>query len=156
MTLLEQKVDAMAKALLANDTTDRNYALSQLQALMQQTPRPYEGAGEAVREALVELGVPGNVCGHRYLVTAIGILVQDPGKIRPVWDLYQLVAEEYNTTPSRVERGIRYATEVGCERAGMDAVNAYFGSTISPLSGKATNVGYLSRVAEVVRRRMEG
>lgn len=38
MTLLEKKVDAIARSLLANDMTDRNHALIELKALMQQAP----------------------------------------------------------------------------------------------------------------------
>ena len=155
MTLLGRKVDAIARSLLANDTTERNYALSELRVLMQHKPKKYEDAEEAVQDALLELGVPDKLSGYLRLVTALSMVVRDPDKLCGLQKgLYVEVAKIHATTASRVERAMRHAIEVSWGRMDMDVMRVYFGSTVSPLKGKPTNGEFLARVANVVRKRM--
>mgnify|MGYP003472251169 FL=1 len=157
MTLLEKKVDAIARSLLANDMTDRNHALIELKALMQQAPKRYENVDEAVRVALLELGVPDKLSGYPRLVRAISIVALDPKQIKPLQKgLYTAVATDFGTMPDRVERTMRHAIEVGYDRADIDVLQTYFGGTVSPLKGKPSTGEFIARVANVVRTRMKG
>lgn len=156
MALLEKKVNAIARSLLANDTTDRNYALSELRALMQERPKKYENVEDAARAALLELGVPDKLTGYPQLVSVISIVVKDPGRLNPLQKgLYTEVAENHGTAASRVERNMRHAIETGWDRIEIEAMRAYFGSTVSPLKGQPTTGEFIARVANVVRKRME-
>ena len=67
--------------------------------------------------------------------------------------LYPQIAAKFDTTASRVERGIRHLIEVTW-RADMDILCGYFGNTVSPDRGKPTNGEFIARIANVVRQRM--
>ena len=68
--------------------------------------------------------------------------------------LYPQIAAKFDTTASRVERGIRYLIEVTWTRADMDILCGYFGNTVSPDRGKPTNGEFIAQIANVVRQRM--
>lgn len=68
--------------------------------------------------------------------------------------LYPQIAAKFDTTASRVERGIRHLIEVTWTRADMDILCGYFGNTVSPDRGKPTNGEFIARIANVVRQRM--
>ena len=68
--------------------------------------------------------------------------------------LYPQIAAKFDTTASRVERGIRHLIEVTWTRADMDILCGYFGNTVSPDRGKPTNGEFITRIANVVRQRM--
>lgn len=68
--------------------------------------------------------------------------------------LYSQIAAKFDTTASRVERGIRHLIEVTWTRADMDILCGYFGNTVSPDRGKPTNGEFIARIANVVRQQM--
>ena len=68
--------------------------------------------------------------------------------------LYPQIAAKFDTTASRVERGIRHLIEVTWTRADMDILCGYFGNTVSPDRGKPTNGEFIARIANVVCQRM--
>lgn len=157
MTLLEQKVDAIARSMLANDFTDRNAAMAELAVLMKKPKETVQGADSIIRNLLVELGVPEHILGSRYLVKAICEVVEDENKIDAVTSyLYPTVAKVYGTTGSRVERAIRHAVELAWDRGDMDVLLQYFGFTVSNIKGKPTNSEFIARCASIVRERIEG
>lgn len=63
-------------------------------------------------------------------------------------ELYPAVAEVYSTTPSRVERAIRHAIEVGFSRGDLDLIENYFGNITDSSKGKATNGEFIATVAD--------
>lgn len=60
--------------------------------------------------------------------------------------LYVDIANSYNTTPSRVERNIRKAIEIGCNRGDIDFINKIFGWSIDYEKGVPTNSQFLCHV----------
>ena len=66
-----------------------------------------------------------------------------------------MVAEKYDTTPSRVERAIRHAIELAWDRGNTDMISHYFGYTINLEKGKPTNGEFIARMANVLRQRLE-
>lgn len=157
MTLLEQKVDAIGRVILANDSVHRNAAIAELDALMKKPKCTTEGAETVARNLLVEIGVPEHILGSKYLISAICAVVEDANVLRSVTGvLYPTVAQKFGTTGSRVERGIRHAIEVSWDRGDMDVLYKYFGNTVSGYKGKPTNSEFISRVANVVRERIGG
>ena len=157
MTLLGRKVNAIASALLEEDLDGRENALHQLRELMVKKTQMDMDVEDAVRAALLDLGVPDKLTGHSKLITAVTMVVKEPELLNAlVKGLYTEVALAHDTTPSRVERGIRHAIEVSWERVDMRTMQTYFGNTVSPLKDKPTNGEFIARVATVVRKRMEG
>ena len=106
---------------------------------------------EVITLIIKELGIPANVKGYYYIRYAIELMIKDislAGKITKV--LYPKIAEEFNTTPVRVERAIRHAIETGWNRANLDIVNRLFGFTVSSDKGKPTNSEFISTVADYI------
>lgn len=153
MTLLERKVDAIARCLLTNDTGEHNAcAMAELESLLEQPATSPQSIDAIIRNLLVELGVPEHIKGSKYLVKAIGAVVENDDLINAVTGkLYLLVAEAVQTTPSRAERAIRHAVEVAWDRGDLDVLHQYFGNTVSPSKGKPTNSEFIARCASVVR-----
>lgn len=112
-------------------------------------------AETVIRKLLVELGVPGNIRGHRYLVEALKIAYHEPDIIHEMTKrFYPRVAEKCNTTGNRAERCIRHAIEVAWERMDLDTMEHHFGCTVNPDKGKPTNSEFLARCSSIVRERM--
>ncbi len=157
MTLLEQKVDAIARGLLANDVADRRVALAELEALMQKPYNPADGVESVAQQLLIELGIPEHLLGSRYLVKAICDVIEDNSKIKAITGrLYPGVADAYNTTWQRTERAIRHSIEVAWLRGDFEVMQRYFGNTIAKEKGKTTNSEFIARCANIVRERMGG
>lgn len=157
MTILEKKVDAIARSLLANDTTDRNAALADLNVLMKKPQNCADGAEKIARDLLLEIGVPEHILGSKYLIKAIELVVQDKNLIKSVTKiLYPAVAQCFATTGSRAERAIRHGIELAWDRGDLDVLQKHFGYTISITKGKPTNSEFIARTASIVRERIEG
>lgn len=157
MTLLEQKVDAIARSMLANDFTDRNAAMAELAVLMKKPKETAQGVDSIIRKLLVELGVPEHIKGSRYLIKAIELAVQDKSLIDSMTKgLYPAVAHCFDATGPRVERAMRHAIELSWDRGDMDTLQRYFGFTVSNIKGKPTNSEFISRCMNIVRERIEG
>lgn len=157
MTLLEKKVDAIARSMLANDFTDRNAAMAELAELMKKPGNCAEGAEKVARNLLFELGMPEHVLGHRYLVKALCMVIEDENQIKAVTkSLYPTVAKAYGTTGSRVERAIRHGIELIWDRGDCELLQQHFGYTISDIKGRPTNSEFIARAGNIVRERIEG
>lgn len=155
MTILEKKVDAIARSLLAKDTTDRNAALADLAVLMKKPQNCADGADAIARNLLIEIGVPEHILGSRYLIKAICEVVEDESKIKAITKcLYSAVAETFNTTWRRTERAIRHGIECAWDRGDMDVLQRYFGFTVSATRGRPTNGEFIARCANIVRAQL--
>lgn len=158
MSLIERKLDAIMRCLAADDQADRERARREIRYLMKSdSVAPADrGLEYDVRRVLLDVGVPENIKGHRYLVKAICIAVHRPDVIGWITkDIYPTVAKELDTTPGRVERTIRHAIDVAWDHGDLDTLQRYFGNTINPAKGKPTNSQFISRMANVVRQYAE-
>ena len=105
-----------------------------------------------VTQIIHQIGVPAHIKGYQYLRTAILLTVKDSDIINSVTKvLYPSVAKKYSTTTSRVERAIRHAIEVACDRGDVDTLNSYFGYTIQNNRGKPTNSEFIAMIADNLR-----
>ena len=85
-----------------------------------------------ITEVLHHLGVPANIKGYIYLREAIQLIIKDVELLGSITKkVYPDVAKKFHTTPSRVERAIRHAIEVTWDRGNIEALNNYFGNTVS-------------------------
>ena len=160
MTVLEQKVEALAELAMAKNKFETLLAMEKLKKLMDE-PQEAEDTGEQdaediTRKILAELGCPDGLIGHRYAVYGIGLGVEDP----TIMDnlnvmLYPAISERFDTTGTRVERAIRHMIDVAWCRADPDAVDRYFGNTVDPEKGKPTNKAFLVRITYIVRKKMK-
>ena len=101
---------------------------------------------------LHEVGVPAHIKGYIYLREAIKLVIDDVELLGGITKtLYPMIAEKYNTTPSRVERAIRHAIEVAWNRGKVETIDKIFGYTIDQNKGKPTNSEFIAMVADKMR-----
>ena len=67
--------------------------------------------------------------------------------------LYPDVAAYFHTTPSRVERAIRHAIEVGWSRGNIEVLEKYFGYSTNPNRGKPTNSAFIATISDYLQLR---
>lgn len=118
---------------------------------------------EKVTELLLNIGMPMNLNGFYYVRRAIIIVINKNNKSikSPIIKvsmskcLYPELATEFETTPSRIERGIRHAIEVSWDRGDVEYLNNLFGSTISMFKGKTTNSEFIFLAADILRLKLK-
>jgi len=106
----------------------------------------------AVTNIIHEMGVPAHIKGYHYLRDAILMVINEINLLGAVTkELYPLIAQKYNTTPSRVERAIRHAIELAWDRGNVEMMTKFFGYTINLERGKPTNSEFIAMVADKLR-----
>lgn len=102
-----------------------------------------------VAEYLMSLGMPTNVKGFKYYISAITAYMENTGdELMMTIDIYPAVAEKFNTTSSRVERAMRHAVELTWEKGNEKALNRLFGKFPR---NRPTNWEFISRISEDFR-----
>lgn len=105
-----------------------------------------------ITDIIHEIGIPAHIKGYIYLREAIMMVTREIDLLGSITKrLYPLVAEKYNTTPSRVERAIRHAIEVAWSRNNVDTIKKIFGYTINSEKGKPTNSEFVALIADRLR-----
>lgn len=105
-----------------------------------------------VTDIIHQIGVPAHIKGYHYLRFSIVEAVQEPTVLDAMTkQLYPRVAQEFLTTPSRVERAIRHAIEVAWGRGDIDTLHYYFGSTVLMSRGKPTNSEFIAMISDKIR-----
>lgn len=105
-----------------------------------------------VTNIIHSLGIPAHIKGYHYLRTAIIETANDRTLMECITKkLYPLVAEKYNTTPSRVERSIRHAIDTAWNKGDCPALSEFFGFTINTFRGKPTNSEFIAFIADKLR-----
>ena len=106
----------------------------------------------AVTNILHELGVPSHIKGYSYIREGILEIFFDPNMIGGITkELYPKIADEFNTTVSRVERAIRHAIEVSWNRGNWDLMQEIFGYSVDIDKAKPTNSEFIVTVADKLR-----
>jgi two-component system response regulator (stage 0 sporulation protein A) len=106
----------------------------------------------AVTNVLHELGVPSHIKGYSYIRESILEVFFNPSIIGGITkELYPKIAEEFNTTVSRVERAIRHAIEVSWNRGNWDLMQDIFGYSVDIEKAKPTNSEFIVTVADKLR-----
>lgn len=109
-----------------------------------------------ITQILHQIGVPAHIKGYHYLRSSIMMSIDNPDIINSVTkQLYPSVADNFETTPSRVERAIRHAIEVAWDRGDIDILNSYFGYTIHNSRGKPTNSEFIAMISDKLRLQLK-
>ncbi|MCM8900876.1 sporulation transcription factor Spo0A [Caldicoprobacter algeriensis] len=105
-----------------------------------------------VTNIIHEIGVPAHIKGYHYLREAILLVINNMDLLGGITkELYPMIAEKFNTTPSRVERAIRHAIEVAWNRGRVETINRIFGYTVHDEKGKPTNGEFIAMIADRLR-----
>ncbi len=106
----------------------------------------------AVTKVLHELGVPSHIKGYSYIRDSILEVYFNPSIVGGITkELYPKIAQEFNTTTSRVERAIRHAIEVSWNRGNWDLMQEIFGYSVDIDRAKPTNSEFIITVADKLR-----
>jgi two-component system response regulator (stage 0 sporulation protein A) len=154
---IDQKVNAIMRYIVAETREEKNLAISEIKKIMERPAEMEKSTNieEAIDSILTEIGMPCHFMGYNYVVYAIKIAIENPDILNNITSvLYPTIANKYETTASRVERGIRHAIEHTWDRADLDVTEKYFGNTISIKRGKPTNSEFIARMANIVKRRI--
>ncbi len=104
---------------------------------------------DTITEIIREIGIPANIKGYQYLREAILRVVENMEIINAVTkELYPEVAKKFYTTANSVERAIRHAIEVAWSRGNVEALQQYFGHTISNMKSRPTNSEFIALIAD--------
>ncbi|KQN96961.1 sporulation transcription factor Spo0A [Paenibacillus sp. Leaf72] len=96
-----------------------------------------------------EIGIPPHIKGYKYLRDGISMVYHNLEVINGITTiLYPRIAENYATTPSRVERAIRHAIELAWTRGNLDAISRIFGYPTNINRSKPTNSEFIALIAD--------
>lgn len=103
-----------------------------------------------VAEVIEKLGIPANVKGYHYCKNGIMMFIKNDmeylGKVTT--KLYPEIAKRYDTTPSRVERGIRTAIASAWKRGKHELIEEFFYKVDEK---PPTNAEFLAMIAEKIK-----
>ena len=159
MTVMEQKINALSAYVLAEDDESRENAKKALQGAMRlheegtNVPSDVE---VAIHEFLMEVGAQPHLIGYKYMVFAITQAIQDPNIMdNMIYGLYPLIAQKFDTTPTKAESGIRHLIEKTWDRGSYAALEKYYHDVLSVNQSKPSNSQFIAIAARVIRLRMK-
>lgn len=156
MRNLEWQVDTLMRLCSGQTPSEQAQARQALRLLVERSQMPAMDPEYLVRQILLELGTPDHLVGHPFVVEAVLMSVENRYYINNVtFGLYPQIAAKFDTTATRVERGIRHLIEVTWLRGDMDTLTRYFGNTIDPARGKPTNGEFIARLANAVNMQLK-
>lgn len=153
---IDSKINTLIAYVLAEDPERKENLRSALKAIDRATPgETSKDPDFVVHELLAEIGVPPGLVGYRYLHGAIVHVYRNPGEIDHItFGLYPQLAMQFDTTSSRVERGIRSAINSTFEHGDTTFLERNFRSQINPKTGAIPNGHFIARCAILVKQRM--
>lgn len=155
MSLIEQKINTIARMLLSQDEASREQAREELEQLIRAPEtQPEPDCTALIHQLLAEIGVPSGLSGHAYLADSISAAVNDPlvldGITKP-GGLYEAIGARYGKSPTITERGIRNCIETAWMKGDSEAQAKYFGTTLKSKTLFPSNRNFISRMANIVR-----
>lgn len=107
---------------------------------------------------LKQCGIPANIRGYGYLKQAIiylndALYIDKNTSITMTQELYPAVAEEFDTTPSRVDRAMRHAIEVAFSRGNSNMFDEVFGYSVDPDRGRPTISQFIYAAVDYLNRK---
>ncbi len=109
-----------------------------------------------VTNTIQRLSIPPHIKGYHYLRTAILSSLSDDFILDSITkQIYPLVAEKYDTTPSRVERAIRHAIELAWNRGGSSEISTIFGYNPDFYNCRPTNSEFIALISDKLRLKLK-
>lgn len=104
---------------------------------------------EKISKIFINVGIPPHIKGYGFLREGVKMAVDNPDVINNITkQLYPMIGEKYNTTPSKVERAIRHAIEVAWNRGRIESINSILGVRAYIGAEKPTNGEFIALVAD--------
>ena len=104
---------------------------------------------EKISNIFISIGIPAHIKGYQFLREAVKLAVEEPEIISSITKkLYPTIAERFETSSSKVERGMRHAIEVAWNRGKIENINTIFGLKIYNRNEKPTNGELIALIAD--------
>jgi two-component system response regulator (stage 0 sporulation protein A) len=104
---------------------------------------------ERISKIFIAVGIPPHIKGYYYLREGVKMAVENPEIINNITKkLYPMIGEKFQTTASKVERAIRHAIEVACNRGRIETINTLLGIRAYSASDKPTNGEFIALIAD--------
>lgn len=104
---------------------------------------------ERISNIFISIGIPAHIKGYQFLREAVKLAVEEPEIIGSITKkLYPTIAEKFETSSSKVERGMRHAIEVAWNRGKIENINSLFGLKIYSSNEKPTNGELIALIAD--------
>jgi len=131
-------------------TTSGNAGVTQAARVMNEWGSAQANAlAKRISDIFITVGIPAHIKGYQFLREAIRLAIEQPGIINCITkQLYPCVAKRFQTTPSKVERAIRHAIEVGWSRGKIENINNIFGVKVYGQHDRPTNGEFIALVAD--------
>lgn len=101
-----------------------------------------------------KIGVPAHLKGYDYLLKSVRIILEDPSAVKALKrKVYMTVAEQFDSTPERVERTIRNAIELTWNRGDIRLLTDVFGSEITDEKPWPSNSEFLIKASALFLER---
>lgn len=160
MTTMEQKFNALAAFVMAEDESSRQTARKALEAAMRSSTAPEikvtSDQEDIIHQFLLEIGADPSLNGYKYIAYGILQAALHPELIDNITGgFYPKIAVEFNTTATGVERGIRHVIERIWESGNVDTLINYYGFNLSAKRGNPTNSQFIARSALIIRSRLK-
>lgn len=113
MRNLEMQVDTLMRLRAAETPAQKERLRRELLVLLNQSRINRLDPEYLTRQILLDIGAPDHLLGHPFAVEAVVLCMSDGCYINNItFGLYPQIAAKFDTTASRVERGIRHLIEV--------------------------------------------
>lgn len=107
---------------------------------------------ERITHIMKEIGVPPHIKGYVYLKEAVSLVLENPDILNRITKaLYPGIADNFDTTPTRVERSIRHAIELVWNKSEAHHIAKIFGYSEEHLESKPSNSQFIAMVADSIR-----
>ncbi len=104
---------------------------------------------ERISNIFISIGIPAHIKGYQFLREAVKLAVEEPEIIGSITKkLYPTIAERFETSSSKVERGMRHAIEVAWNIGKIENINNIFGLKIYNRNEKPTNGELIALIAD--------
>lgn len=98
-----------------------------------------------VTDTLYNLGISPKLAGYKYIIEATMLSYYDNSYINNLTTkLYPKIGEKYNTTPSRIERDIRYSVEKAWKNGDINLINDMGKYITSFKTGRPCNSDFIA------------
>lgn len=104
-----------------------------------------------ISNTLLQIGIPHNLSGFKYLSRAVDIAIQSPMATNTITkNIYAVIAMEYNSKIANVERAIRNAIKKAWSQDKISFVSQLFSIDDYPITHKPSNSEIITLLAERV------
>ncbi|MBR5226903.1 MAG: sporulation initiation factor Spo0A C-terminal domain-containing protein [Clostridia bacterium] len=109
-----------------------------------------------IANILVQIGIPYNINGSKYLKRAVELAIQNPTAVMSITkSVYKPIAKENATKSANVERAIRHAIDKASSKNKITNLNSLLGLNIYSSYDKPSNGELVALLAQQIPQLVE-